>query len=152
MRCEELRPLTLTLRFVNPCGRAAPRPDGALRVTVCAEGSLGVTVAEREGRAVLRRVGGVRSAAFVASGARLRRGMALLAVDGESTPSLERATELLGGAARPVALDFEVEEVGEREGKNAGRRARPAERGGAANRAGGGDDHNDVRVLDVSAA
>ena len=44
----------LTMRFVNPCGRAAPRPDGALRVTVCAEGSLGVTVAEREGRAVLR--------------------------------------------------------------------------------------------------
>ena len=127
------------MRFVNPCGRAAPRPDGALRVTVCAEGSLGVTVAEREGRVALRRVGGVRSAAFVASGARLRRGMALLAVDGESTPSLERATELLGGAARPVALDFEVEEVGGTRGV------------GAANRA-ASKESDDVRILDVSAA
>ena len=136
----------------SPRKRLLNLPDGALRVTVCGEGSLGMTVSEHEGRAAVRHAGGAFSAAFVASGGRLRRGMALLAVDGTPTPDLESATEQLSGAARPVALDFEVEEVGEREGKNAGRRARPAERGGAANRAGGGDDHNDVRVLDVSAA
>ena len=119
---------------------------------MCAEGSLGIGLTEHEGRVAVKRAGGARSAAFVASGGRLRRGMALLAVDGTPTPDLVSATKQLSGAARPVALDFEVEEVGEREGKNAGRRARPAERGGAANGAGGGDDHNDVRVLDVSAA
>ena len=114
--------------------------DGALRVTVCAEGSLGMTVSEHEGRAVLRRAGGARSAAFVASGGRLRRGMALLAVDGTPTPDLESAIEQLSGGARPVALDFEVEE---------GARGFAE---GAANGAAAEEDHNDVRVLDVSAA
>ena len=77
--------------------------------------------------------------------------MALLAVDGEPTPSLERATELLGGAARPVALDFEVEEKEARDGEIADLRARPADRGGAANRA-ASNDGDDIRILDVSAA
>ena len=77
--------------------------------------------------------------------------MALLAVDGEPASSLERATELLSGAARPVALDFEVEEKEARDGEIADLRARPADRGGAANRA-ASNDGDDIRILDVSAA
>ena len=60
---------------------------------MCAEGALGIGLAEREGRVAVRRVGGARSAAFVASGARLRRGTVLLAVDGDPTRDLESATE-----------------------------------------------------------
>ena len=50
--CER-RPLTL--RFDNnPRGYAAPRGDGALRVTVCTDGPMGVRFIEHGGCVVLK--------------------------------------------------------------------------------------------------
>mgnify|MGYP004254339221 CR=1 FL=1 len=82
----------LTMRFVNPCGRAAPRPDGALRVTVCSKGRLGISVVDENGRVVLGRV--LRdSTVQCASGARLAQGIPLLAVDSAPTLNLEQAVQ-----------------------------------------------------------
>ena len=47
--------------------------------------------------------------AFVASGARLRGGMVLLAINGTPVPDLMRAAQLLSSAARPMTLEFEAD-------------------------------------------
>jgi len=68
---------------------------------------------EGGGRVILKGADGSGSA-FIASGARLREGVALLAINGVPVPDLVHAAQLLSSSARPITLEFEADAAAQR--------------------------------------
>ena len=116
------------------------------------DSSLGLAFHEEGGRVVLRKRAGRTGAAMIASGGRLKKGMALLKVNDEAVADLSDALSRIEASALPLSLSFESLSSFAVLRPDAGMAAKIERERESRGRGAEGEGEDEVRVLDVSPA